>query len=294
MTDLPISIGICAYNEEQIIERSIRSVFTQQLSGICINEVIVVSSGSTDGTDGIVKRLAEEFPNLRLIRQEKREGKNSAINLFLDSKTADIAVLLNADNAFGTEESLQKLIEPLMQDDVGITGGHPIPTNEPTDKVGFAVCLMWAMHHEVALRYPKIGELIAFKDVGTRLSTEHQSDEDMLRMKVEEAGMRCVYVPDCICVNRGPETLEDFVKQRVRVNVGECVMRKRFGYDIPTWSKSLLIKALFASMKVVGFHPFKVLWAVRTESKCRKQAEEIAARGEDMPVWEPVKSTKKL
>lgn len=254
----------------------------------------MVSSGSTDRTDEIVTELSKEFPAVRLLRQEKREGKNSAINCYLDNKTADVVVMLNADNVFGTDDSLRKLVEPLKQDDVGITGGRPKPTNDPHDKVGFAVCLMWEMHHEVAMCYPKIGELIAFKDIGTRLSTDQQSDEDILRMKIEEAGMRCVYVPDCIVLNRGPETLEDFMKQRIRVNVGECVMKKKFDYDIPTWNRRFLIKAMFASFKTLGFHPIKTLWVARTEMKCRRIAQEIADRGEDMPVWDPVKSTKKL
>lgn len=294
METMDITVGICAYNEVQIIERSIRSVYSQILDGIRIKEVIVVSSASTDGTDDVVEKLMKEFPTLKLIRQEKREGKNSAINCYLDAKTTDTVVMLNADNAFGTEQSLQNLVAPLRNDDVGITGSHPVPTNDMSDKVGFAVCMMWAMHHELALQHPKIGELIAFKDIGTRLSTGQQSDEDILRMKIEEAGMKCVYVGDSIVLNRGPETLEDFMKQRVRVNVGECVMKAKFDYNIPTWNKKYLIKAMFASMKVIGFHPFKMLWVARTEMKARKMAQEIADRGEDMPVWDPVKSTKKL
>ena len=295
MEPLDITVGICAYNEAQIIERSIRSVYSQKLTDINVKEVIVVSSASTDGTDDIVKGLMAEFPTLRLIQQEKREGKNSAINCYLDNKSCDIVVMLNADNAFGTEDSLQKLVEPLRNEDVGITGGHPVPTNDKKDKVGFAVCMMWAMHHELALVHPKIGELIAFKDIGTRLSTDMQSDEDILRMKIEEAGMKCVYVGDSILINRGPETLEDFMKQRIRVNIGECTMKKMYDYNIPTWNKKFLIKAMFKSMKVLGFHPFKMLWVARTEMKCRKIAQEHVDRGDDnMSVWDPVKSTKKL
>ncbi len=294
MQPLDVTVGICAYNEEQIIERSIRSVYSQKLSDVNVKEVIVVSSASTDRTDDIVKGLMSEYPTLRLIQQQKREGKNSAINCYLDSKTCDIVVMLNADNAFGTDDSLQKLVEPLRNDDVGITGGHPIPTNDKKDKVGFAVCMMWAMHHELAMVHPKIGELIAFKDIGTRLSTDMQSDEDILRMKIEEAGMKCVYVGDSILINRGPETVEDFMKQRIRVNVGECVMKKKYGYSIPTWNKKFLIKAMFKSMRTLGFHPLKTLWVARTEMRCRKEAQRIVDEGGDMPVWDPVKSTKKL
>ncbi len=294
MTDLHITVGICAYNEVQAISRSIESVYTQKLDGVVLDETIVVSSGSTDGTDDVVKDLMQKYPNLRLIRQETREGKNSALNCLLDSKQSEIVVMLNADNAFGTDDSLQKLVEPLKDETVGITGGRPVPVNSDKDKVGYAVCLMWAIHHELALRHAKFGELIAFRDIGTRLSKENQSDEDMLRMRIEQAGLKCIYVGDCIVRNRGPETLEDFKKQRLRVNVGECMMKKKYDYNNPTWNKKYLFKAMCSSWKTVGFRPLWVLWVARTEMKCRKEAQKIVDRGEDMPVWDPVKSTKKL
>ncbi|TQS81437.1 MAG: bi-functional transferase/deacetylase [Methanomethylophilus alvi] len=295
MPDLEVTVGICAYNEAQIIERSIRSVYSQKLSTVSVKEVLVVSSGSTDGTDGIVKGLQAEFPTLRLYRQEKREGKNSAINCYLDHKSCDLVVMLNADNAFGTEDSLQKLVEPLADPKVGITGGHPIPTNGKDTKIGSAVNLMWCVHHQLALEHPKIGELIAFRDIGTRLPTDMQSDEDIIRMKLEEAGYICVYVPDSIVLNRGPETEEDFIKQRVRVNVGECVMQKKYGYSIPTWNKRYLVKAAVACIKELGFHPFKMLYVARLEGRCRRIAREHVEKGGDnMSVWEMVGSTKKL
>ncbi len=288
-------MGICAYNEAQIIERSIRSVYSQKLSSVSVKEVLVVSSGSTDGTDDIVKGLQAEFPTLRLYRQEKREGKNSAINCYLDNKSCDLVVMLNADNAFGTEDSLEKLVEPFADPKVGITGGHPVPTNGTDTKIGFAVNLMWCVHHQLALEHPKIGELIAFRDIGTRLPTDMQSDEDLIRMKLEDAGYICVYVPDSIVLNRGPETEEDFIKQRVRVNIGECVMQKKYGYSIPTWNKRYLLKAALACFKELGFHPLKMLYVARLEGKCRRIAREhVEEGGDNMSVWEMVGSTKKL
>ena len=162
-------MGICAYNEAQIIERSIRSVYSQKLSTVSVKEVLVVSSGSTDGTDDIVKGLQAEFPTLRLYRQEKREGKNSAINCYLDHKACDLVVMLNADNAFGTEDSLQKLVEPLADPKVGITGGHPIPTNGTNTKIGFAVNLMWCVHHQLALELMQQDGCLPRKLLGARL-----------------------------------------------------------------------------------------------------------------------------
>lgn len=292
---MDVTIGICAYNEEQNIERCIRSIYTQNADGITVREVIVVSSASTDGTDDIVRGLATEYPNLVFIPQERREGKNSAINCYLDNKTCDVVVMLNADNVFGNDGSLYNLVKPLFEEDVGMVGGHPVPTNDKSDKVGFATHMLWSMHHNLAMVYPKIGELVAFRDIGTRLPLDQQSDEDIIRMGLERAGYRCVYAPDAIVLNRGPETEEDFLKQRIRVNIGECNMKKKFDYDIPSWNKRFLMKAMLGTVRDLGFHPFKMIYAARLESMARSKAKEYIDRGEmDMSVWDPVRTTKKL
>ena len=295
MTALDITIGICAYNEAQNIERSIRSIYDQKTKDITVREVIVVSSGSTDGTDDIVRKLADEYGNITLIRQEKREGKNSAINCYLENKTCDVVVMLNADNIFGNENSLYSLVSPFFDEKVGMVGGHPVPTNDKKDKVGFATHVLWTMHHHLALVYPKIGELVAFRDIGTRLPTDQQSDEDIIRMNLEKAGYNCIYAPDAIVLNRGPETEEDFLKQRIRVNIGEVNMKRKFDYDIPSWNKKYLMKAVMGTVKDLGFHPFKLLYAVRLEMKARKTAEEHIDSGDaDMNIWDQVTTTKKL
>lgn len=292
---MDITIGICAYNEAQNIERSIRSIYDQKTRDITVREVIVVSSGSTDGTDDIVRRLADEYGNITLIRQEKREGKNSAINCYLENKTCDVVVMLNADNIFGNENSLYSLVSPFFDEKVGMVGGHPVPTNDKKDKVGFATHVLWTMHHHLALVYPKIGELVAFRDIGTRLPTDQQSDEDIIRMNLEKAGYNCIYAPDAIVLNRGPETEEDFLKQRIRVNIGEVNMKRKFDYDIPSWNKKYLMKAVMGTVKDLGFHPFKLLYAVRLEMKARKTAEEHIDSGDaDMNIWDQVTTTKKL
>lgn len=292
---LEIAIGICAYNEEQTIAKSIRSIFDQTLNEVTIKEVIVVASGCTDNTAAIVQDLMKDYPVLQLIVQEKREGKNSAINAYLDAKTTDIVVMLNADNIFATNDSLEQLVLPFTDEHVGITGGRPMPVNSPKDKVGYAVNMMWLMHHNLALIHPKIGEIIAFRDIGTRLRTDQQSDEDTLRMRLEEAGYVCLYTPKCIIYNRGPETEEDFKKQRIRVNVGEVSMKNLYNYNIPTWNRKLLWKSFWKSALTLGFHPLKILYTVHLEKYCRKTAiKHVKENKDSMACWERVDSTKKL
>src|SRR5262245_45484636 len=80
---LACSIGIIACNEEANIGRLLDSVLSQRMSAAAVTEIIVVASGCTDRTEVVVKRFAIRDPRIRLLVQERREGKASAVNYFL-------------------------------------------------------------------------------------------------------------------------------------------------------------------------------------------------------------------
>lgn len=290
-----ITIGICAYNEEANIEKAVRSVYEQILEEYNIKEVVVVSSGSTDGTDEIVRSLISEFDNLRLIRQEKREGKNSAVNCFLNNKQTELVVILNADNILGTEKCLQWMMNPFADSKTGIVGGHPIPTNTLDSVAGVASHMIWMTHHNISMIYPKIGELIAFRDIGTRLPLNTQSDEDILKMELEKKGYVSVYAPEAIVMNRGPETVKDFIKQRTRVNIGEYYVEKDHDFYIATQDRKQLTSAMISTMKQLKRKPFKLFAAILLEFYCRFKAKRYVKKNKgDLNVWEQVGSTKKV
>ena len=295
MSEIPFSIGICAYNEGCNIEKAVRSIYEQEFDGFVLDKTIVVSSASTDDTDDIVRSLMTEYPTLELIVQEKREGKNSAINCFLDAKKTEIVVIVNADNVLKGTESLQKLLEPFRDPKVGIVGGHPIPLNSKKTIAGFASNMIWSVHHHIALRTPKIGELIAYRDIGTRLPTEYQSDEDLIRINIEETGYLPCYAPDAIVYNRGPETVADLKKQRLRVNIGQSYMIKEKNFYNPARDPKMLIGVYWDVVKDLGFHPIKMTASVLIETRCRRKARKMVKKGiTDENVWSPVESTKKV
>src|SRR5215208_6989230 len=87
------SVGIMAYNEEANIADAIGAVLGQKLSSSEIAELIVVASGCEDRTVPIVSEIAGRDPRVRLIEQERREGKASAINLFIGAATAPVLLM---------------------------------------------------------------------------------------------------------------------------------------------------------------------------------------------------------
>jgi poly-beta-1,6-N-acetyl-D-glucosamine synthase len=291
---LNVSIGVCAYNEERNIRRCLESITSQPLQGFELAEVIVVSSGSTDGTDAVVSSYAGSEPLVRLAPQPRREGKNSAVNLFMSQAQGDVLVLVNADNEL-TGGALQRLLEPFNDPQVGIVGGHPVPVNPHDTVTGFAVHMLWGMHHRLSLHYPKIGELIAFRNVHMQLPTDLQSDEDIVRMEVEKRGLRPIYAPDAIVRNKGPATIRDFIKQRTRVNIGEGYMKRKFSYNIPTQDPRLLFSAFLDFIREDRPSPLLMAAAMLMEAYCRVYARLYVAMDKgDKMVWSPVDSTKNL
>ena len=80
---LSVSIGICAYNEEQNIGGLLSALLKQRAKTVLIKEIIVVSSACTDNTDWIVKEYSKKYKRVKLVTQKVRKGKVSAMSLFI-------------------------------------------------------------------------------------------------------------------------------------------------------------------------------------------------------------------
>ena len=91
------SVGIMAYNEEANIADAIGAILGQKLGTGHIAELIVVASGCEDRTVPIVSDIVAHDPRVRLIEQERREGKASAINLFISAASSPVLVMVSAD-----------------------------------------------------------------------------------------------------------------------------------------------------------------------------------------------------
>ena len=67
---LLVSIGIMAYNEEKNISHLLDSILNQKLNSRLIKEIIVISSGSADQTNKIVKQYANKNKNNQAVREK--------------------------------------------------------------------------------------------------------------------------------------------------------------------------------------------------------------------------------
>lgn len=96
-----LSIVIPAYQEERFIGALIEKVINVDLSALEIEkEIIVVDDGSTDRT----AEIAASFPQVKLHRQRKNEGKGSAVQAGIRIASGDYIMIQDADLEYDPQD----------------------------------------------------------------------------------------------------------------------------------------------------------------------------------------------
>lgn len=290
------SIGIMAYNEEANIARTVHAVLKQEGPSIRIEEVIVVASGCTDSTVPIVAEIALQEPRVHLYVQEKREGKASAINLFFKKATSEVAVLVGAD-VIPEESAIENLCSPFLDPKIGMTGGRPVPVNDPTTFMGHSVHLLWRLHDRIARSHAKLGEVIAFRNVITDIPTNSAVDEISIQALISQLGYKLLYKPDCVVYNKGPMTIRDFLKQRRRIYAGHLKVRAQQNYEASTMKATPILRELVVCRDFTMSSPKQAIWTMGTmflEGYARMQGTYDFRRKAEHHIWQMVDSTKDL
>ncbi len=293
--DAPIrvSVGITAHNEEANIGKLLERMLAQRLHTVELDEVIVVISGCTDNTEGVVREWLAQDERIQLLVQEKREGKASAINLFMRHAREKVLVLCSAD-LLPEVDALEKLVAPLANPEMGMTSCRPVPVNDPDSFMGFGVHLLWDLHHQINLHGFKAGEMTAFRKVFERIPYHTAVDEASVEPVVRGQGYQVQYVPESVVYNKGAETVEDFLRQRRRIYAGHLDVQDMLGYKVATMSG---LKILGLLLRNLDWRPKQFVWTwafVALEAYGRFLGRQDYKNRRNHTVWEIAQTTKEL
>ncbi len=110
-----VTLLITAYNEEKFLPAKIANSLAIDYPDL---EIIIVSDGSTDKTNAILA----ECPHINYLILPQREGKPTALKAGLAKAKGEI-ICFSDVSALYHKSSLKLLVAPLLQADVGATGG---------------------------------------------------------------------------------------------------------------------------------------------------------------------------
>lgn len=292
---MKVSIGIMAYNEAANIGRLLDNLCQQKLKIVRIREIIVVASGCTDGTEAIVKEKAKEDKRIKLVRQKVRRGKASAVNLFIKRAKLGVLVMISADT-LPALDAIEKLVIPFSDKKMGMTAGRIMPVNKPDGFLNFYVITLWRLHHEVAKRKLKAGEMVAWRNVVKGIDPLASVDESNIEALIIQKGLKTAYVANALVYNRGPGTFADVLKMRRRQLAGYHYLRSKLGFTPSTMNNLMVLWLYLTKTRLKSFQ--EVIWMIGVlglESLLRLIAwYDWLIKKEHHPVWPMVKTTKKL
>jgi glycosyltransferase involved in cell wall biosynthesis len=230
-----VTIGIPAYNEAVNIGRLLTTLLNQRTEGFVMTEIVVVSDGSTDGTERIVRKMAMLEDRIKLLADGKRKGKATRMNEISERTKTDILVLLDADICFSHGFVISELVYPLIEDETIMhTSGHALPLYPWTDveKIAYAGAMAWERARQMtpSKLYFSEGRIRAFRrTMYQKLRFPLTSaDEAYSFLFGEKMGYRFSVVERAQVRYQLPRRSGEYIKQMKRFLASEDIQGENF------------------------------------------------------------------
>ena len=215
-----VTLLIAAYNEEKGIAKKIENSLSLDYPKNKI-KIIVVSDGSTDRTDEIVKSY--ENYGVELLRVEGRVGKTEARNVAMRSVSGEIIVFSDATTTY-KENIVRMMIRNFADKRVGMVTGHLIYRDDENTQMGMGQKLYWQYESLIKKSQTAMGTLTgsvgcvtAFrKDLYTPLPNNIIEDFTGPLMVVMK-GFRVVYEEEALCFEETTKKTSNEWSMRIRV-----------------------------------------------------------------------------
>lgn len=202
----PISIVICVRDETNLITKRIKNILELQYPSELI-ELIVVSDGSTDGTNEAV--IAFNDDRVKLVSLESPSGKSVALNAGVNATSHELLLFGDARQTFHPDVA-QRLIDHFHDPQVGAVSGRLIIQPEQADGAASGIGSSY-WNYEVWLRNNEAASDSAIGVTGaiyalrkkcfTPLPAGTILDDLLIPMRAANQGFRIAYDAEAIAVD---------------------------------------------------------------------------------------------
>lgn len=218
-----VSLLVAAYNEEQIIREKIENSLRIDYPKDKI-DIIIVSDGSDDKTDEIVKEY--ESQGVILKRYGQRMGKMGVLNLSMQEITTEIVVFSDANTLY-KEDAIKKLLSNLYDTSVGAVTGD---VRLASEKVSFGEGegLYYKYERFIQNKESEIGSIVGVdgamyairRELYVPPSNNIVLDDFVISMNIAVRKHRVIYEPEALAFEETSPTWQDELRRRPRITAG--------------------------------------------------------------------------
>ena len=275
-----VTIIIPAYNEERHIGGTVANKLALDYP-VDKLDILVVSDGSTDRTDSIVKAYKDR--GVKLLRQEPRAGKTAGLNAAIKRARGEIVFFSDA-NSLHHPQALRAVVANFSDPRVGYVTGKMLYANPDGSVIGDGCSAYMKYENMLRLWETRIGSVVGVdggvdavrRDLYVPMGVD-QLPDFVLPLAVIDQGYRVVYEPEALLYEDALNAVADEYRMRVRVSLRSLWalydMRRLFlpGADLvyswQLWSHKILrylsfvflVGALFTNLALLQKGPFFVV-----------------------------------
>lgn len=227
-----VTMMVMTYNEAKTIELKIKNSLDLDYP-LDKLEIMIVDSASTDGTQDIVRK----FNSVKLLEQDVRRGKASAINFGMNHASGEIIVITDG-NAPYNKEAIKKLVRHFRDENVGGVCGQYEARNLKNTDMGSGGSIYWKLEKLMREKESAIdsvihmsGEITAFrKGIIDKVDDKSLTEDFDMAINIRKNGHRLVYEPEAIAWEPTPTNVEEEMIQKKRRVVGTLQTLLKYWY----------------------------------------------------------------
>jgi poly-beta-1,6-N-acetyl-D-glucosamine synthase len=264
VSDLPVTLLITAYNEENVIGKKIENSLKLDYPANKL-QIIVAADGSTDQTPEIVRQFKERGVVLAFTPQ--RDGKMAAINRAIPLATGDIIVFSDANNMYDAD-AIQNLVAPFSDAKVGATTGAKLIIQDGGNLSGaegiYWKYESWIKKNETALGTctSSVGEILAVRRALYNPPPNNIINDDYyMVLDLIRRGFQIHYVPEARSLEYISATARDEMVRRSRMNAGKY-QAISLSFNLLPFNKPLVIWQIISHKYCRAFLPFGFIGAL--------------------------------